>query len=174
MLTTMTRPEKVWPCLTLTSLGTNLSLTHFIPVTLAPVSFQNLPSSFPVDALCSLPETIFPDIFLILVPFYPTFSVTSNYLERAFLTTFSLLFSDTEFCLYKTLLRSDHSPANIHFSLIIILGCQGKKHTLPINFPTEFRTEKSTRDTREKEIPVSPLVVMILGNLLSCEVTCDW
>lgn len=38
VLTAMTKPGKAWPYLTLTSLGTNLSLTHFVPVTLALIS----------------------------------------------------------------------------------------------------------------------------------------
>lgn len=37
--TVLTRPSKVWPCLSLISLGTTFFLTHFVPVTLASVSF---------------------------------------------------------------------------------------------------------------------------------------
>lgn len=59
-------------------------------------------------------------------------------------------------------MRSDHSRAKVHFSLILLSGFKVKKKMIPIHVSTEFRTEKSTWETRGKGTPVSPVVVVII------------
>lgn len=65
VLAALTGPCTVWPSLPLTPSGAHHSLLHFVPIILASVS-RNLPSSFLPEHLCSLPEILFLDLFLLI------------------------------------------------------------------------------------------------------------
>lgn len=133
--------------------------------------FLEFTKPFPTRASLLSPRNTIPWPFSCWFPLMSLLNYSS--LERMFLTNFSLSFSDTAFCSYKTQIWSDHSHASLHVALMIMLSCKGKKKWHPLISPLGLELRRPRKGQRD----LSPLAVMIIGEhvlVVRPQWTCDF